>query len=558
MPAETDNAGVASSPPQAGAPPVQSSVPLYEGPLVEALDAESPPPTKGKHRKTAEGYHKGLSPRHVQMIAIGGAIGTGLFLASASRLQQAGPSLAIIYALCGLAAFMILRAMGQLVMYRPSSGSFVTYAREFLGEGAAYTVGWLFFLNWAMTGIVDITAVALYIHFWPAFIDIPQWALALGAMVLVGAINMAGVRYFGEIEFWLALIKVLAIVTFLGVASWIFGSGHHIDGHAPGLHMIADYGGFFPHGVGPALWLLQGVVFAYAATELIGIAAGECENPQEVVPRAVNSVVWRILFFYVGSIILLVLVLPWSAYQAGTSPFVTFFGKLGVPYADSVMNFVVLTAALSSLNSGLYSTGRVLRALAIGGSAPHAFARLNRNAVPYVAILATLAIYVIGVVLNYFIPSQVFEIVLSLSSLGILGTWACIILCQLRLHHEIKKGHIPPTGFAMPWAPYSGYLTLAFLVLVLGMMAFDFPAGTFTICAIPLLAVIFWVGWKILNHFSDDDDDETEEEEDDDDEGTFTTLPPKAVKSPHHHIHKPKMPGSATTSPAPKQGQAPS
>ncbi|WP_282803122.1 amino acid permease [Bombella apis] len=453
---------------------------------------------------TDEGYQKDLSRRHVQMIAIGGAIGTGLFLGAGSRLQIAGPSLAITYAICGICAFMILRAMGELVMYRPSSGSFVTYAREFLGEGAAYAAGWFFFLNWAMTGIVDITAIALYIHYWPLFGHIPQWLIALGALVVVGAVNLTGVRYFGEIEFWFSLVKVLTLVIFLSVGGYVLLSGTHVGSYTPGLHLITESGGIFPHGVVASLMLIQGVVFAYAATELIGIAAGECENPRKVVPNAVNSVIWRIVVFYVGSVALLVCLMPWSAYHAGESPFVTFFHKLGLPAADSIMNFVVLTAALSSLNSGLYSTGRILRALALGGSAPQAMSKLNRNAVPYVGIGATLFIYLIGVLMNYLYPTQIFEIVLSISSLGILGTWATILLCQLRLHRAIKQGRIARTGFAMPGAPYTGWLTLAFLVMVLIMMAFDYPSGTITVGSIPVLALIFYGGWLLLKRNDDE------------------------------------------------------
>ncbi|GBQ06635.1 amino acid permease [Saccharibacter floricola] len=452
----------------------------------------------GHHRVSNEGYQKDLSQRHVQMIAIGGAIGTGLFLGAGSRLQIAGPSLAISYAICGLCAFMILRAMGELVMYRPSSGSFVTYAREFLGEGAAYAAGWFFFLNWAMTGIVDITAIALYIHYWPVFGGVPQWILALGALVVVGAVNLTGVRYFGEIEFWFSLIKVLTLVVFLAVGGFVLFSGTHVGGYTPGLHLITQSGGLFPHGMVASLMLIQGVVFAYAATELIGVAAGECHDAKSVVPRAINSVIWRIILFYVGSIVLLVLVLPWSSYHEGESPFVTFFSRLGLPGADSIMNFVVLTAALSSLNSGLYSTGRILRALSLGGSAPGAMSKMNRHAVPYVAIGTTLVIYLIGVLLNYFYPTQVFEIVLSISSLGILGTWACIVMCQLKLHKAIRLGKVAPTGFAMPFAPYSGWLTLAFLALVLVMMAFDYPSGTISVACIPLLALIFFAGWFLL------------------------------------------------------------
>ncbi|MFT8478479.1 amino acid permease [Gluconobacter oxydans] len=446
-----------------------------------------------------EGYHKDLGRRHVQMIAIGGAIGTGLFLGAGSRLQVAGPSLAIIYAICGVFSFLILRALGELVMYRPTSGSFVTYAREFLGERAAYMAGWLSFLNWAMTGIVDITAVALYMHYWAVFLPVPQWAFALAALAIVGTMNMIGVRYFGEMEFWFSLIKVVALALFLIAGAIILGTRMPVAGHTTGFHLITENGGIFPHGLFSALMLLQGVVFAYSGIELLGTAAGECEDAREILPRAINSVIWRIALFYVGSVILLVCLLPWTEYHAGTSPFVTFFQALGIPGIGTIMNIVVLTAALSSLNSGLYSTGRVLRALALGGSGPKALGKLNRSSVPYVGILTTLGVYLVGVMLNYLIPSRVFEIVLNFSALGIISTWGFILLCQLRLQAAINRGDIAPTGFNMPGAPYTTWATLGFLGFVLIMMAFDYPDGTITIGAIPLIGAILIGGWCLLD-----------------------------------------------------------
>ncbi|MEZ3499410.1 L-asparagine permease [Pantoea sp. KPR_PJ] len=441
------------------------------------------------------GYQKAMGNRHVQMIAIGGAIGTGLFLGAGGRLQAAGPALALIYLVCGIFSFFILRALGELVLHRPSSGSFVSYAREFLGEKAAYVAGWMYFVNWAMTGIVDITAVALYMHYWGAFGDVPQWVFALGALAIVGTMNMIGVKWFAEMEFWFALVKVLAIAIFLVVGVVFLGTGKPLDGNATGIHLVTDNGGLFPHGLLPALVLVQGVVFAFASIELVGTAAGECKDPETMLPKAINSVIWRIGLFYVGSVVLLVLLLPWNAYQAGQSPFVTFFSKLGVPYVGSIMNIVVLSAALSSLNSGLYSTGRILRSMAMGGSAPKFMSKMSTQQVPYAGILVTIAVYVIGVVLNYYVPSQVFEIVLNVASLGIIASWGFIVICQMRLRKAIKEGKADDISFKLPGAPVTSWLTLLFLLSVLVLMAFDYPNGTYTIAAIPVLAVILVLGW---------------------------------------------------------------
>ncbi|WP_224652738.1 L-asparagine permease [Pectobacterium versatile] len=451
-----------------------------------------------QQRLHEKGYHQSLGNRHVQMIAIGGSIGTGLFLGAGARLQMAGPALALVYLVCGIFSFFILRALGELIVHRPTSGSFVSYSREFLGEKASYVAGWMYFLNWAMTGIVDITAVALYMHYWGTFADVPQWLFALGALSIVTLMNLIGVKWFAEMEFWFALIKVAAIAIFLVVGTVYLGTGSPLDGNTPGLHLITDNGGLFPHGILPALVLVQGVIFAFAGIEIIGTTAGECKNPEQVLPKAVNSVIWRIGLFYVGSVALLVCLLPWNAYQAGQSPFVTFFSKLGVPYIGTIMNIVVLSAALSSLNSGLYSTGRILRSLSLGGSAPAFLSKMSGQSVPYTGILVTVGIHIIGVVLNYVVPSQVFEIVLNIASLGIICSWAFIILCQMQLRKAIRQGKAKPVAFRMPGAPVTSWLTLAFLVSVLGLMAFDYPNGTWTIATVPVLAIMLIIGWRGL------------------------------------------------------------
>ncbi len=445
-----------------------------------------------------EGYHKGLKPRQLQMIAIGGAIGTGLFLGAGGRLHSAGPGLFLAYGVCGIFVFLILRALGELVLHRPSSGSFVSYAREFFGEKAAYVVGWMYFLNWAMTAIVDTTAIATYFHFWKAFAVVPQWTVALIALVIVLSVNMISVKLFGEMEFWAALIKVIALMAFL-VAGTIFLAGRYkIDGQNTGFSIWTHQGGLFPTGALPLLIVTSGVVFAYAAVELVGTAAGETAEPEKIMPRAINSVVARIAIFYVGSVSLLALLLPYTAYKAGESPFVTFFSKIGFAGAGDIMNIVVLTAAFSSLNAGLYSTGRILRSMAMNGSAPKFTARMSKRGVPYGGILLTGAICLFGVVLNAFNPGQAFEIVLNMAALGIIASWGTIVLCQLRLVKMANAGIMKRPKFRMPFTPYSGYLTLAFLVAVLVLMACDAPVGTWTVGTLVVLIPMLIAGWYLV------------------------------------------------------------
>jgi L-asparagine permease len=446
-----------------------------------------------------QGYHKGLKPRQIQMIAIGGAIGTGLFLGAGGRLASAGPILVVAYALCGFFAFLVLRALGELVMHRPSSGSFVSYAREFFGEKAAFTAGWLYWLNWAMTSIVDVTAVALYMNFfkkyWEPLAQVPQWAFALTALVLVLGLNLVSVKVFGEMEFWFALIKVVALVSFLLLGTYFVIFGTPVEGQQVGFSLIADNGGWLPNGLLPAIVVIQGVVFAYAGVELIGTTSGEAQNPEKVIPKAINTVVVRILVFYVGSVLLLSLLLPYSAYQAGVSPFVTFFGSIGFDGADAIMNLVVLTAALSSLNAGLYSTGRILHSMSMAGSAPKFAGRMNKAGVPYGGIALTAVVTLLGVGLNAVVPEDAFEIVLNVACLGILGSWATIVLCQLKLLSWAKKGLLQRPSFRMFGAPYTGYLVLVFLAGVLVLVGFDYPVGTWTVGSIAVIVPLLILGW---------------------------------------------------------------
>ena len=460
-----------------------------------------------------EGYAKSLKPRHVGMIAIGGAIGTGLLLGAGGKLLVAGPALAVSYAIAGIFAYLVVRALGELTLHRPSSGSFVSYAREFLGESGAYVAGWMYVLNWSTTGMADSTAVALYMHYWGAFQSVPQWLLALCALVIVLTINLVSVRLFGEIEFWFAIIKVAAILGFLLVGIWLLGSGHSVDGSKPGFAQISAHGGFFALGVLPVFSVLQSVVFAYAGVEMVGITAGETKEPAKVVPRAVRSVTWRIGLFYVGSVLMLALLLPWNDYSSSQSPFVTVLSKIGVRGIGGIMNLVVLTAAMSSLNSGFYSTGRVLRSMASAGSAPSFTAKMNARHVPYGGILFTCGIATLGVGLNAWLPGEAFEIVVNFASLGVVCTWVMIMLCHLvfvRRTREAARSDAP-AGLARPdfrlkgW-PWVNVLTIAFLAAVIADMGVDGgTTGAWTVAAIPLIAALLATGWVLSRARHDHD-----------------------------------------------------
>ncbi|MFC4907934.1 amino acid permease [Actinomadura gamaensis] len=444
-----------------------------------------------------EGYHKSLKPRHVQMIAMGGAIGVGLFLGTSQRLHNAGPALVVAYAVAGVAAFFVMRALGELVLYKPTAGSFVAYARDFIGDWAGFASGWMYWLNWAMTGVAEITAVGIYVHYWaPRF---PQWLSALLALAVLLSVNLVSVRLFGELEFWFALLKVAAILAFLvvGIVLVATHAGVGPTYHAE-LPNLMDHGGFLPRGLWAVLLSLQSVIFAYAAIEMVGISAGEAQEPRTVMPRAINGVVWRIALFYVGAVFLLVVVLPWVVYTPEESPFVTVFTYLNVPGIGGIMNLVVLTAALSSCNSGLYSTGRILRSLSQRGEAPAFTGRMSSHHVPYGGILFTSVVYVAGVALNAFLPHKAFEIATSVASLGVLTTWATLLYAQIRFRRAAERGEVRRPDYRMPGSPYTNWATLGFLLLVLVLMVFD-GEQKWAVAAIPFLVVFLLAGWKLIN-----------------------------------------------------------
>lgn len=443
------------------------------------------------------GYNKTLKNRHLQMIAIGGSIGTGLFLGAGGRLSQGGAGLALAYAVCGIFAFLMVRALGELAIRRPSSGAFVSYAREFLGEKGAYVTGWFFFLDWAVTVMADITAVALYMHYWSAFRTIPQWVLALVALALVFILNMMNVKMFGELEFWFALIKVGAIVSFMVIAIWAIVSGAEVGDSTAGFHNITDSGGFFPEGLPAVLALTLGVIFAFGGTEMVGVAAGEAADAAAVLPKAINSMILRIFVFYVGSVVLMALVLPYTAYSKDESPFVSFFSGIGVPHAGDIIQVVVLTAAMSSLNAGLYATGRTLRSMAVAGTAPRMAARLNSNQVPSGGIILTSALGLLGVALNAFLAEDAFEIVMNLAGIGIAGTWAAILVTHLAFLRRVRAGAETRPAYRMPGAPWTSYAALLFFAVVVASNLTS-TSGRWTLALFAVVVVMMVGGWFLV------------------------------------------------------------
>ncbi|MFI8005311.1 amino acid permease [Streptomyces sp. NPDC086010] len=441
-----------------------------------------------------EGYQRGLGARQIQMIAIGGAIGTGLFLGAGKAIDRAGPSLILAYAIAGLVIFFIMRALGELLMYRPVSGSFSEYAREFLGPFFGFVTGWTYWLFWVVTGITEVTAAATYMTYWW---DIPQWLSALVFTFILYGANLISVKLFGELEFWFSMVKVTAILGMILICAGVLTIGFSDAGDTATVANLWNDGGFFPEGISGTLMTLQIVMFAFLAVELVGVTAGESKDPKTVLPKAINTVPWRIAVFYVGALIMILSVVPWSTFKPGVSPFVAAFQEMGLGIGAAIVNFVVLTAALSSCNSGMYSTGRMLRDLALNGQGPKAFTKLTKNGLPLVGTTASAALMLVGVWINYQWPGDAFTYVVSFATISGMWAWIMILVCQIRYRAKADRGELPQSTFKAPGAPFTSWFALAFIGLVIIMMAVDKDARISLYCA-PLWGLILGVAYLVL------------------------------------------------------------
>ncbi|GGZ22334.1 amino acid permease [Streptomyces poonensis] len=442
-----------------------------------------------------EGYERGLNSRQVQMIAIGGAIGVGLFLGAGANIAKAGPSLILMYALAGVIIFFIMRALGELLLYRPVSGSFAEYSREFLGPFFGYFTGWTYWLMWIVTGMAELTAAAIYVNYW--WPQIPQWVTALVFLVVLFAANLISVKLFGEIEFWFSMIKVTALLGMIVIGLGVLTFGFSAAGDTASVSNLWAFDGIFPTGVGSSLMTLQGVMFAYLAVELVGVTAGESENPEKTLPKAINTLPWRIALFYVGALTVILCVVKWTEFAPGVSPFVEAFAQIGIPAGAGIVNFVVLTAALSSCNSGMYSTGRMLRTLADNGEAPKVFSRLSATKTPALGITVSVLFMGIGVILNYIVPEKAFGYVTSVATAAGIWTWLMILISHVLYRRAVVAGRLPASSFPAPGGSVCSWIAIVFLLGVTVMIGIDADAR---ICLYVMAgwAAALAVGWFAL------------------------------------------------------------
>ena len=436
---------------------------------------------------------RGLEARHITLMSLGAAIGVGLFLGSAGAIKLAGPAVLLTYALGGIFIFFMMRALGEIATDHPVAGSFSRYAQELLGPLAGFLTGWNYWFLWIVTCMAEITAAGIYMQLW--FPDSPKWMWALFALILMTAINLIAAKAFGEMEFWFAMIKIVAIIFMivLGLALILFGFGN--DGVALGFSNLWSHGGFMPNGFSGVIAALPIVMFAYLGVEMIGVTAGEAKNPKKVIPRAINTVLIRILIFYIGALTVIMAIYPWNQITDGNSPFVMMFENVGIRYATGIINFVVLTAARSSCNSGIFSTGRMLFNLSHQKQAPKIFGKVGKTGVPTNAIYMSAIVLLIGVALNYFVAEKVFTYITSVSTFGAVFTWIMILVTQIKYRQTLSTEQVNKLSFKMFLYPYISYISIVFFLFVVILMAFN--EGT----RIALIVGPIWMIFLLVLYF---------------------------------------------------------
>lgn len=433
---------------------------------------------------------KGLSNRHIQLIALGGSIGTGLFLGIAQTIKLAGPSVILGYAIAGLIAFLMMRQLGEMIVEEPVSGSFSHFAYKYWGKFAGFMSGWNYWVLNILVCMAELSAIGLYIHYW--WPEIPTWVSALGFFIFINLINLLHVKLFGEMEFWLAIIKVLAIVAMIAFGSYLLATGS--GGTQSNLHNLWALGGFFPNGVMGLVMAMAMIMFAFGGIELVGITAAETDNPQKTLPKAVNQIVYRVLLFYILSLVIILSLYPWNQMAQGGSPFVLIFDSLGSQTVATILNFVVLTAAVSVYNSTNYCTSRMLLGLAQQGNAPQFLSKINRRGIPVNAVMVSAFFTLMCVLINYLFPEKAFNLLMMLVVAAIVINWVVISYTHLKFKKHMISIHAP-TQFPSIAYPFTNYLCIIFMCGILLIMS-QTPDMRIAVMMIPV-----WISLLLVAYF---------------------------------------------------------
>ncbi|GGZ95012.1 aromatic amino acid transporter AroP [Ignatzschineria ureiclastica] len=440
---------------------------------------------------------RGLKNRHIQMIALGGAIGTGLFYGSAESIALVGPAILLSYLLGGFVIYLIMTMMGEMSTHEPVAGAFSHFSYKYWGEFPGFLAGWNYWFLYVLVSMAELSAIGIYVQFW--FPEIPMWVSSLFVLIIITILNLFSIRIYGEFEFWFAFVKVMAIILLIALGLYLIIWG--VNGAT--ISNLWQYGGFFPFGIKEFLLSLVVVMFSFGGTELIGITAAEADDPQKSIPKAIKQVIWRILLFYILSIAILMILHPWNEIGVDGSPFVIIFQEMGFGIVNTpwgplnipatFFNVVVLSAAISVYNSGIYSNGRMLYGLAEQGNAPKVFLKLNRNAAPFMAILFSSLCTLVAVVINFLVPEGAFMRIMSLAVAAATITWGLIVIVQYRFRKQVDGKSL---SFKVPFYPFSNFFALGFLILLLIMMT---QSGNmkYAVMVMPIWILVLYIGFRI-------------------------------------------------------------
>lgn len=437
--------------------------------------------------------NRGLKNRHVQLIAIGGAIGTGLFLGSGHSIALTGPAILFAYIITGIICFLMMRALGELLLSNTEYHTFIEFVQDYMGEKTAFVTGWTYWFCWISVAMADITAVGIYVKYW--FPSIEAWIPSLITLIILLLMNLLTVKLFGELEFWFACIKVIAIIALIVLGLYFILTGQPTSVGVASFSNLWSHGGWFPKGMDGFIQSFQMVVFAFAGIELVGLTAGETENPQKVIPKSINSIPVRIILFYVGALGVIMSIFPWDSVNPDRSPFVEVFLAVGIVGAASMVNFVVLTSAASACNSGVFSTSRLLYSLAKRNHAPGILEILTSKQVPANALFLSVLVICLVVALQYVVAEGVFVIISSVATFCFLYIWGIITICHMKFIRK-RPDLAAKSIFKMPLFPFLNYLVLAFFAFVIVTLAFN-PATRVALFVTPVWFIMLLLIYQL-------------------------------------------------------------
>lgn len=451
---------------------------------------------KENDSQTNSGYKRTLSNAHIQLIALGGTIGTGLFLGVGDSIHRAGPSVILIYIIVGIFLFLLMRALGELIMSDLSKHTYIDFIEKYLGKNIGFITGYLYWLSWITLGMAETTALGIYFQYW--FPSLKPWVPGLITIIVLLAINLISARVFGNLEFSFAIIKIITILAFVVLIAWLLITGEKTSFGPVAFVNLEDHGGFFARGSKGFFQGFQMVIFSFIGVELIGLTAAEAQNPKVTLRNAINQLPLRIILFYVLAILAILLVIPWSKVATNSSPFVQALGATGIKNASSIINFVVISAAVSSTNSFLYSAGRLLFSVTFNGKGKwnKTFGHLSHRQLPQNGLVLSAALMGLAPLITLAIGDQAFNFISSTSTSMFLIIWCLMILTHMSYRKQTPTSKL--NDFKMPGYPYLDYFILLFFVLMI-ILLLILPSYRIPMMAAILIFAILYLISKIWN-----------------------------------------------------------